>query len=91
MLVRYQPDFQECSAQSSHGNERINVDESIICNEECVDLVDGLSKDTGKSRQINGRPSKRNVGKQGPLSFSTRPLEYRSNNNTRLRSLAPSK
>ncbi|RKL01434.1 hypothetical protein BFJ68_g5179 [Fusarium oxysporum] len=89
MLVRYQTDFQECSAQNSHGDERINVDESIICNEECVDLVDGLSKDTGKSRQINGRPSKRNVGKQGPSSFSTRPLEYRSNNNTRLRSLAP--
>ncbi|KAJ9427633.1 hypothetical protein QL093DRAFT_2207272, partial [Fusarium oxysporum] len=77
MRFRYKPDFQECSAQNSHGNERINVDESIICNEECVDLVDGRSKDTGKSRQINGRPSKRNVGKQGPLSFSTRPLEYR--------------
>ncbi|EWG47511.1 hypothetical protein FVEG_07591 [Fusarium verticillioides 7600] len=89
MLVRYDTDRQECSAHSSQRNERINVDESIICKEECVDLGGDLSKDRGKSRPINVRPSKRNAGKQGHSILSIRPLKHRPNNNTRLRVLAP--
>jgi hypothetical protein len=91
MLVRYQNNFQEYNAQGSHENERINVDESIICSEECVDLVDGPSKDTGKTRQMNTRQSKCNVGEQDPSDLSKRAVQHRSNNNMRLRPLAPSR
>ncbi|KAF5633645.1 uncharacterized protein FTJAE_7070 [Fusarium tjaetaba] len=91
MLVPYDTDRQECSAHGSQGNERINVDKSIVYNQECVDLGDSLSKDTGKSRPMNVRPSKRNAGKQGHSILSIRPLKHRPNNNTRLRPLAPCK
>lgn len=91
MLVGYESHFQGYSEKGSHEHERINVDESIICDEECVDLFDEHSKDTEKGRQMNTRQSKRDVGEQVPSSFSTRALEYRSNNNIRLRPLAPSR
>ncbi|KAH7254227.1 uncharacterized protein BKA55DRAFT_539062 [Fusarium redolens] len=65
------------------------MDESIICAEDCIDLDDGRSKATEKSKQTNSSPSKRNGRKKGVSSLNTRALEYRSNNNTRLRPLAP--
>lgn len=91
MLVRYENHFQGYNAQGSHDNERINVNESIICSEEGVDLVDGPSKDTDKTRQMKKRQSKRNVGEQDPSDLSERALEHQLNNNMRLRPLAPSK
>lgn len=90
MLSTYYCGFQESSPHSSRGNEHVDLNESIVCTEECVNLVDGPPKDTVQSKQANETQSKQKARKNGPSIFNTRPLEYWSTSNTRPIPLAPS-